>query len=190
MQAHSMPYYINKWLCSAAISLLFSAKCFAFIQLTLDDDLAIDPKREAEILKALDELDKQLDLIEIDKAQQQLLNNKINNTVKDSQLNEEFEPTPMLEDYVEDLDIEEALAEDLDNNEPWSTEELDQVTKYKDINKTQEKAFSLKGKGKEEEIIYQLDKTDLIDIDKDLEILKKKSDKAPPILKEEELNDY
>jgi len=170
--------------------LIIACNSYAQEPIAIDEELLTDLKKEEEILKALDEINKQLDLIEMDKNQQQLLNKKSADIEQNIELIEDVHQVPLLEDSLKDLDIDQALSEELELIEDWPSEQLDQAIEQKGLKSSKAKELELLNLGEEELIIHQLDKSELMNIDKELELLKKKADIKPPLSIEKELYEY
>ena len=145
-------------------------------------DKLIDKKRDEEILKILDALDKQLDILELEPSKNEVLKGNVKPPKEPIELLDE---ALLLEDNLDDLELEQTLEAELKMLESIPQDQTILGTEPKD------KVIPESGvgiKGGEEFLINKLDHSSLMNIDKELEKLNKKINVKPP--EKEKLDDF
>lgn len=161
-----------------------------------DGDLSsiIDAKqRDLEILKSMDNLGDQLDIIGLDK-QQKFIESKSDNELLNNI--DKIEQSPLIDDDVlldegfddltlDDFNLDEKLDKPIDIGTSNSEVHVNEVLKNKTIEKPKifqphKNSRGVGIRGKEERLINQLDQSELIDIESELESLVDELEQVPP----------
>lgn len=177
-------YTINSAIVSATVVDEVSLLTTELQETPITEDVTNTINDEA-ILKAIEELGDQFELIELDKQhnQKNKLNAEHQKAIQENKFNEEMDA--FIDDGFDELDINEELDGELNETiDDFLLEEIAPITthntKTKNLkNSIESKSNDIKGvgvTGVEEYIINQLDKSELIDIEPELEtLLNKKS---------------
>jgi len=141
--------------------------------------------RDKEILNAMDNIEDSLDLLELDRQQQ------LPKVMGEIDTNNEHLPIIkeelLMDDGFDDLDIDAELFEELND--------IERLPKKIIPTKKGQKLPSMKSKigvgigGVEEQLINQLDKSDLIDIESEVELWLKPAKPFPKIMKKNDENE-
>jgi hypothetical protein len=131
-------------------------------------------QRDAEIIKSMDDLGDQLDLIELDKQQNVLLPERLKESsidFIDAKELQRIDSDILLDEGFDELDIDMELFDDTKEPNRFAKESSNNMIKIRGLSTKNKTINGVGVKGTEEYIINKLDESDLINVESELEML-------------------